>query len=172
MRTCSKCGRTVAGALHRCPDDAALLVSADDMARVGSRIGNYEITGVIGEDETGVLYAGRQGAKAGLVALKILHEHCACRKELVEQLASEIRATRPIRHRNVVDFANLGVTPDGTVFLEMEYLEGESLRNRLHQGQRLPPFEAINILRQVARGLGAAHDAGIVHGGLRPDRRG
>src|SRR5512138_196146 len=137
------------------------------MARVGSRIGDYAITGIISEDETGVLYGGRHVAKARPVALKLLHERYTRDKATSEQLLAEAKATQPIRHGNVMDIADLGVTPDGDIFLEMDYLDGESLRSRLHQVQRLPPFEAINILRQTARGLGAAHAAGVVHGGLR-----
>jgi serine/threonine-protein kinase len=138
------------------------------MARVGKRVGDYEIEGVIGEGGTGVVYRGRHVASDRPVAIKILHDQCARKKDLVEQFIGEARATSRIRHPNVIDVTDLGTTPDGTVFVTMEYLEGESLRNRLHQVQRLPLFEAINILRQVARGLGAAHEAGIVHGGLTP----
>ena len=145
------------------------LVSAAARARVGAQIGDYEIRGVIGEDETGVLYSGRHAAKGGEVTLKILHDRCARKKDLVEQFIGETRAARPIRHRNVVDVTDLGLTPEGTVFLVMEYLPGESLRNRLRRVQRLPPFEALNVMRQAAHGLGVAHDAGIVHGALKTD---
>jgi serine/threonine protein kinase len=145
------------------------LVSADARARVGSQVGDYEIRGVTGGDETGVLYFGRHVAKGGQVTLKILHDRCARKKDAVEQFMAETRAARPIGHRNVVDVTDLGITPEGTVFLAMEHLPGESLRSRIRQVQRVPPFEAINVMRQAAHGLGAAHDAGIVHGALRPD---
>ena len=164
-RTCTKCGQMVAGTLDRCPHDATPLLSAEAMARVGTRVGDYEIKGVVGEGGTGVVYRGRHIASDRPVAIKVLHDHCARKKDLVEQFMSEAKATI---HPNVIDVTDLGTTPDGTVFLAMEYLEGESLRNRLRRVQRLPLFEAINIVRQVARGLGATHEAGIVHGGLRP----
>ncbi len=164
-RTCSKCGEMVAATLDRCPRDATLLLSAEAMARLGMRVGDYEIKGVIGEGGTGAVYRGRHVASDRPVAIKVLHDHCARKKDAVEQFIGEARATS---HPNVVDVTDLGTTPDGTVFLAMEYLEGESLRSRLSRVQRLPLFEAINILRQVARGLGAAHEAGIVHGGLKP----
>ena len=167
-RTCPKCGQMVAGILDRCPHDAEPLLSAEAMARAGMRVGDYEIKSVIGEGGTGVVYRGRHLASDRPVAIKVLHDRCARKKEVVEQLIGEARATSRIRHPNIIEVTDLGTTPDGTVFLVMEYLEGESLRNRLHRVACLPLFEAINILRQVARGLGAAHEAGIVHGGLKP----
>jgi serine/threonine-protein kinase len=132
------------------------------------RIGEYEIKGVIGEGGTGAVYRGRHVASDRPVAIKVLHDRGAREKDVVEQFIGEARATSCIHHPNVIDVTDLGTTPDGTVFLAMEYLEGESLRDRLRRVQRLPLFEAINILRQLTRGLGAAHEAGIVHGGLKP----
>jgi serine/threonine protein kinase len=155
-------------ALQNTPQASAGSVSAESMARVGTRVGGCEITAVIGEGGTGVVYRGRQVASDRLVAIKILHDRGARQKDVVEQFIGEARATSRIHHTNVIDVIDLGTTPDGTVYLVMEYLEGESLRNRLNLASRLPLFEAINILRQVARGLGAAHAAGIVHGGLKP----
>ena len=167
-RACAKCGQPVADILDRCPHDGAPVLSAAAMARVGTRVGDYEIKGVIGEGGTGVVYRGRHVASDRSVAIKILHDRGARQKDVVEQFLGEARTTSRIRHPNVIDVTDLGTTPDGTVFLAMESLEGESLWSRLRQVQRLPLFEAINILRQVARGLGAAHAAGMVHGGLKP----
>jgi hypothetical protein len=63
---------------------------------------------------------------------------------------------------------DIGTTDDGMVFMVMEYLEGENLEDRLRRVGRLALFDAVNILRQVARGLGAAHELGIVHRDLKP----
>jgi serine/threonine protein kinase len=138
------------------------------MARVGTRVGDYEIQGVIGEGGTGAVYRGRHVASDKPVAIKVLHNRGARQKDVVEQFIEEARATSRVRHSNVIEVTDLGTAPDGTVFLVMEYLEGESLRNRLHGASCLPLFEAINILHQMVRGLGAAHEAGVVHGGLKP----
>ncbi|HEY5281877.1 MAG TPA: protein kinase, partial [Polyangia bacterium] len=135
---------------------------------MGTHVGNYEIKGILGENETGVVYRGRHVASDRPVVIKILHERSARQKDVVDKFIGEAKAASSIRHTNLVEVADLGTAPDGTVFLVMEYLEGESLRSRLHRVQRLPLFEAINIVRQVARGLGAAHEAGITHGGLNP----
>jgi serine/threonine protein kinase len=167
-RICPKCGQMVAGNLDRCPHDETPLVSAEAKARVGARVGDYELKSVIGEGGTGVVYRGRHVASDKPFAIKILHDRGARNEDVVAQFIDEARTTSRIRHPNVVEVADLGTTPDGTVFVAMEHLVGESLRNRLHGAGRLPLFEAINILRQVARGLGAAHEAGIVHGSLKP----
>ena len=167
-RTCPKCGQMAVGTLERCPQDQSPLVSAEAMARVGTRVGDYEIRGVIGKGETGVVYRGRHVPSDRPVAIKFLHDHGGWKKDVVEQFIGEARAASRLRHPNVVEITDVGTTPDGTIFLAMAYLEGESLRDRLHSVERLPLFQAINIVRQVARGLGAAHEAGIVHGGLKP----
>ena|GEM_PF-1127249 len=167
-RTCSRCGQKLAETPHRCPGDRAPLLSPEAMARVGTRIGDYELVGVIGEGGTGVVYRGRHVARDKQVAIKILHGHCARKKDLVKQLAGEVRTQSRIHHANIVGVTSLGTTPEGSVFLVTEHLEGESLQDRLSRVSRLPAFEAINILRQAAHGLGAAHAAGIVHGGLKP----
>jgi len=155
-------------ALEGTAQPGAGIVSAEAAARVGMRVGDFEIESFVGEGGTGVVYRGRHVASDRPVAIKILHDRGARQKDVVEQFIGEGRSTSRIRHPNVVDVIDLGTAPDGTVFLVMEYLKGESLRSRLHSVTRLPLFEAINILRQVARGLGAAHEVGIVHGGLKP----
>ena len=155
-------------ALEETAQPGAGIVSAEAEARVGMRVGDFQIESVLGEGGTCVVYRGRHVASDRPVAIKILHDRGARQNDVVEQFIGEARATSRIRHPNVVDVIDLGTTPDGTVFLVMEYLKGESLQSRLHSVARLPLFEAINILRQVARGLGAAHLVGIVHGGLKP----
>ena len=166
-RTCSKCGQQTAGTLHRCAHDRAAHFSAEAMARVGTRLEDFELRGVIGEGVIGVVYRAQNLVSDKPVAIKVLHGHCAQQKDVVEKLIVEARAASRIHHPNIADVTDFGTTPDGTVFLVMEYLEGESLEDRLREAHHLPLFEAINIVRQVAHGLGAAHDLGIVHRDLK-----
>ena len=135
------------------------------MARVRMRVGDYELKGVIGDGATGAVYRGRQISTDKQVAIKVLHSR---RQDVVDQLVRGAKEASHVHHANLVDVTDVGTARDGTVFLTMELLEGESLKERLHRVGHLPLFEAINIVRQVAHGLGAAHAAGIVHGGLDP----
>jgi len=138
------------------------------MARVGMRLRDYEIRGVIGEGVIGVVYRAHNVVSDKPVAIKVLHDHCAQQGQVVEKLFVEAKAASRINHPNITDVTEFGTAPDGSVFLAMEYLDGESLETRLRRVHQLPLFEAINIIRQVAHGLGAAHGHGMVHRDLKP----
>ncbi len=129
---------------------------------------DHEIQGVIGEGGMGVVYRAQHVVIEKPVAIKVLHDHYARQKDVVEQFLIEAKAASRIRHPNIIDVTDFGTTPDGMVFLVMEYLDGESLADRLAHTHRIPVFEAVNIVRQVASGLGAAHELGIVHRDLKP----
>jgi len=138
------------------------------MARVGMQLKDHEIQGVIGEGGMGVVYRAQHMVIEKPVAIKVLHPSFARQKDMVEQFLVEAKAASRIRHPNIIDVTDFGTTPDGSVFLVMEYLEGESLEDRLRRVGRLPVFEALNIVKQVTRGLSKAHELGIVHRDLKP----
>jgi serine/threonine-protein kinase len=167
-RTCSSCGDKFADTLEHCPKDGAALFSEEVMSRVGMRLKDYEIQGVIGEGGMGVVYRAQQVVIEKQVAIKVLHDSFARQNDMVEQFLVEAKAASRIRHPNIIDVTDFGTTPEGMVFLVMEFLDGESLEARLHRVGRLAVFEAINIVKQVARGLGAAHEVGVVHRDLKP----
>jgi serine/threonine protein kinase len=167
-RTCSSCGERITGTLDHCPKDGTPFFSEEVMARVGMVIKDHEIQGVIGEGGMGVVYRAQHVVIEKPVAIKVLHDHFAKQKEMVEQFIIEAKAASRIRHPNIIDVTDFGTTPEGLFFLVMEYLDGESLEDRLARVGRLPVFDAVNIVKQVARGLGAAHALGIVHRDLKP----
>jgi eukaryotic-like serine/threonine-protein kinase len=138
------------------------------MSRVGKLLKDHELLGVIGEGGMGVVYRAQHVVIEKPVAIKVLHDHFARQQDVVEQFVIEAKAASRIRHPNIIDITDFGTTPDGLVFLVMEYLEGESLEDRLRRVHRLPIFEAVSVAKQVARGLGAAHELGIAHRDLKP----
>jgi len=168
IRICAQCGGSFAGTLALCPEDRTPLFAPEVVARIGMRLKDHEIQGVIGEGGMGVVYRAQHVVLEKPVAIKVLHDRFAKQTESIEQFLLEAKAASRIRHPNIIDVTDIGTTEDGMVFMVMEYLEGENLEDRLRRVGRLPLFDAVNILRQVARGLGAAHELGIVHRDLKP----
>jgi serine/threonine protein kinase len=168
IRVCAQCGGSFAGTLAVCPEDRTPLFAPEVVARIGMRLKDHEILGVIGEGGMGVVYRAQHVVLEKPVAIKVMHEQFAKQTESVEQFVLEAKAASRIRHPNIIDVTDIGTTEEGLVFMVMEYLEGENLEVRLRRVGRLPLFNAVNILGQVARGLGAVHELGIVHRDLKP----
>ena len=101
------------------------------------------------------------------VALKFLPEGLASSPERLKQFRREVRIARQIAHPNVCRVYDIGEA-DGLVFLSMEYIHGEDLGSLLRRIGRLPPDKAIQIARQLASGLAAAHGRGVLHRDLKP----
>lgn len=103
------------------------------------------------------------------VALKVLHRKLVDEPEFLVRFQTEAASTGRIHHPNVVTVYESGQGEDGTPYIAMEYLEGETLRQALTARGALPVAECAEVLRQAARGLHAAHKLGILHRDLKPD---
>jgi serine/threonine-protein kinase len=103
------------------------------------------------------------------VALKVLNRKLLDDPEFLLRFQNEAASTGRIHHSNVVTIYESGQADDGTPYIAMEFLEGESLRQALKRVGALPVEECAEILMQVARGLNAAHKLGIIHRDLKPD---
>ena len=137
-RTCSLCGGSFSGSPDQCPEDHTPLYAPEIVARVGMRLKDHEIEGVIGEGGMGVVYRAKHVVLEKPVAIKVLHDRFAGQTEAVEQFIVEAKAASRIRHPNIIDVTDIGVTNEGLVFLIMEYLEGETLEERLRRVHRAP----------------------------------
>ena len=134
---------------------------------VGATLGNYRISGILGQGGMGSVYLGEHILIGRKVAVKVLDPEVAKHPEVVSRFFVEARAVNEIRHPNIVEVTDLG-THDGRPFIVMEYLQGETLEDRIARVKQLPPLECVGIARQVASALGAAHQLGMVHRDLKP----
>ena len=167
---CRRCKRVYPNPASRyCPADDYPLFRVDSLARIGSKLNQYDVVDILGEGGMGVVYKARHVMLDRLVAVKILHKRLAQRREIVEQFVKEARAASKIASPHIVDVTDFGWSPDGAVYLVMEYLEGISLDDLLMTKGEIPLFNAVNIVYQMATALAAAHDEGIVHCDLKPE---
>lgn len=133
----------------------------------GTLVGPYEILAPLGAGGMGEVYRARDSRLARNVALKILPPDFAPDSDRRARFEREARAAGQIHHPNILAVLDIGVY-DGLPFIITELLEGETLRERLEPGP-LPQRKAIEIASQIAKGLGAAHERGIIHRDIKPE---
>jgi eukaryotic-like serine/threonine-protein kinase len=131
-----------------------------------TRLGPYEIVAPIGAGGMGEVYKARDTRLDRTVAIKVLPGALATEPELRERFDREARAISQLAHANICTLFDVG-DHQGTAFLVMELLDGESLEARIAQGA-LPVEQALKIAVEVASALDAAHRAGIIHRDLKP----
>ncbi len=133
----------------------------------GTRLGPYEVLAPLGAGGMGEVYRARDSRLARDVALKILPRDFATDSDRRARFEREARAAGQIHHPNILTILDIGAH-DGLPFIVTELLEGETLRERLRPGP-LPQRKAMEITSQIAKGLGAAHERGIVHRDIKPE---
>src|SRR3974390_2385870 len=134
---------------------------------LGTRLDGYEILGPLGAGGMGEVYRARDTTLKRHVAIKVLPEYWSRDPERLRRFEQEAQATAALNHPNIVSIFHVGQY-DGSPYIVTELLPGETLRERLRHGpMRLRG--AIDIGGDIARGLAAAHDAGITHRDLKPD---
>jgi len=131
--------------------------------------GKYQIREPIGEGGMGVVYEAEHVALGLVVAVKVLHPSEPNAPHVIERFKTEARSAANIRHPNVVEVTDFGLTPDLRPFFVMEHLQGESLAQRLEREQQLPERTAVEVADQILSGLSTAHSAGVVHRDLKPE---
>jgi eukaryotic-like serine/threonine-protein kinase len=136
---------------------------------IGERVNNYEVVSVLGEGGMGAVYLATHPFMGRKAAIKVLRRELAEDPGLVERFMNEARAANAIHHPNIIDIIDVGRLSSGIPYLMMEFLEGESLAQRIARQRPLDVPLAVNIAKQTAAALGAAHGKGIVHRDLKPD---
>ena len=133
----------------------------------GNYVGHYEILSEVGAGGMGVVYKAFDHQLQRTVALKFLPPEAICNSADRDRLLHEARAASTLDHKNIATIHAVEGTGDGQLFIVMAYYEGVSLTTR-KRAAPLSPAEAIDIVRQIAEGLGHAHLHNIVHRDIKP----
>ncbi len=128
----------------------------------------YRIVKLIGQGGMGRVYRATHVNINKQFAIKVLRPEVTALPSTVVRFRQEARAASSIGHENIIQIEDFATLPDGSVYLAMEFLEGEPLDTRMGRTPALPLPEALDIAAQVGRGLYAAHEKGIVHRDLKP----
>jgi serine/threonine protein kinase len=136
---------------------------------INTMVGEYRVTGVIGEGGMGTVFSGEQPLIGKRVAIKILKSNLSDDGDVVDRFLAEAKAVNKIRHPNIIDIFSFGTLSDGEQYFVMEHLEGCSLAAYMKEHRPVSYRAGRDILEQVLDALAAAHDHGIVHRDLKPD---
>jgi serine/threonine protein kinase len=132
----------------------------------GTRLGPYEILSPLGAGGMGEVYRARDTRLDRTVAVKVLPSHLSSNSELKQRLEREAKAISALQHPNICALYDVG-SQDGLDFLVMEYLEGQTLSDRLARGP-LPLDQVLKIGAEIAEAIEKAHRQGIIHRDLKP----
>jgi serine/threonine-protein kinase len=173
MKRCSQCQRTFADDMEFCSQDGTRLTAIVPGAETQLAAGlsrRFKIVKRLGAGGMGTVYLAEQiGVGNRPVALKVLNRKLLDDPEFILRFQNEAGSTGRIHHPNVVTIYEAAQADDGTPYIAMEYLDGETLRDELTQKGALSLEESADILKQTAHGLNAAHKLGIIHRDLKPD---
>jgi serine/threonine protein kinase len=172
MKECGKCGLCFGDEVDVCPEDS----SKTRLSLPGGRLlaERYFLIRRIGRGAMGQVYLAQdQNLGTREVAVKtvrqdILNSDDLQEGEAIARFEREAMSAASIRHPHIVDVTDFGESGEGVFYLVMEYVEGETLHRLLRREGTLPIKRAVKILRQIADGVEAAHDAGVLHRDLKP----
>src|ERR1700720_2022173 len=133
----------------------------------GTKLGPYEVVAPAGAGGMGEVYRARDTRLNRDVAVKVLPEAFSRDAERLRRFQQEAQAAAALNHPNILAVHDFG-EHQGAPYIVTEFLEGETLRERLRTGA-LPARKAIDYAEQTTRGLAAAHEKGIVHRDLKPE---
>lgn len=172
MRECPHCERCFPDEVLQCPaDSAATKLSLPGTPLIAAR---YLLESRLGRGAMGQVYLASDTKFASRrVAVKTVRQDILSSEDLQEgeaiaRFEREAQSAASIQHPNTVSVTDFGETDDGVFFLVMEYVEGETLHKLLRREGTLPVKRAVRLLRQIADGVDAAHELGILHRDLKP----
>jgi serine/threonine protein kinase/thioredoxin-like negative regulator of GroEL len=143
-------------------------VESDPLGLEGTQIERYAVEAHLGGGSMGVVYRAHDTQLDRPVALKFLPPYLTAHSEAETRFVREAQSASSLDHANIATIYEIGETDDGRRFIAMAYYEGETLEERLDRRGPLPVKEAVDLATQIAEGLKAAHQAGIVHRDVKP----
>ena len=143
-------------------------MALDELRPAVQSVGNYDLVEKIAEGGMGVVYKGRHRESGQFVAVKILSPQMAKNQVLLKRFEKEYNTARQLDHPNIVRALDYGKV-NGSPYLVMEYVEGESLGQKIARQGAMPEKDAIRVIAQVAQGLQRAHREKLVHRDVKPD---
>jgi eukaryotic-like serine/threonine-protein kinase len=143
---------------NRRPSISEALVAAEPPC-----IDGYRIDRLIGEGGFGQVWRATRVADGSLVAIKLLHLELVRSNDALTRFDRELTAIERLDHRHVVRAFDRGTLADGRPYLVLEYVDGPSLRDVIHERRSLPPAEMLAILGPLSEALATAHELGLVH---------
>jgi len=129
----------------------------------------YRILSKLGEGGMGVVYLAEHVVIEKKIALKVLFPDLTRRADLVQRFMQEAKSASRIGHENVIDITDFGQSPEGYVFIAMEYLSGQDLGQLLKATGPMPWSRAQPLVLQMVKALRAAHERGIIHRDMKPE---
>jgi serine/threonine-protein kinase len=172
-RACPICRTSYPDAAFFCGNDGAITLEEPSGGRadprIGQQLGGYLVVARVADGAMGRVYEGRHSETRARVAIKVLHDQVARDRVSVERFRREYETAREMNHPNIVKVLEFGDTPDYSMFMTMEYLEGRELAKALADKQPLPKSTIVRIVAQIALALEHAHSFGFIHRDLKPD---
>ena len=145
---------------HECPPDPLLGTLLADA---------YRIERTIGQGGMGRVYAGEDVRLGRQVAIKVMMPASEEHERTFRRFQREARAIAALGHQHIVTVYDIGEVDHTKIYLVMEYLDGETLQDRIARHGKLPLMETASVVAQTARALSVAHNAGMVHRDLKPE---
>jgi len=175
MKYCPVCERKYDDDMRMCGVDGTPLRSQSLQTPVRDQMagrvvkGRYQIMSRLGEGGMGTVYLAEQVSIGRKVALKVLRGNYAMDDEFIERFRREARLAASLNHRNIVTVYDFDQGDDESLFIAMEYLDGEKLSDVIQRDGPLDMGRAVRLCLQFAEGLEAAHHAGVIHRDIKPD---